>query len=630
MHNLSHNKQLANNTSEILHTARRCRHYAMCKVDFLGTGVCPSGKKNHFVSFYPQGMMDISAAVLEKRIPVTTGLVEVVNECTMCGICDKQCYFVTELRPFGVFQTLKRYLDDYLQSNDPLEVPPDEFLKKLRAITGDKYATNDPAHLIAYSNDPCPTSYETMPKYVVLPGDTQQVSEIVKLCRRESLAYTIRGNGSSALGFVLGSGLIIDTTRMKKMEFDTSNRAVTIGAGISAFELQKEAVARGFRVNAAEPSALYCANIMCSGLFSLFSSSYGTGTDNLIDTEFVSKEGDVFALSQRDAPNLYGFRKSELPIQDICTQAVVKLHPIEEDESAIAAPFSDMQSAICYVEKLNRRHIGLGIGVLGGEYLSTFITPTSELAETLRNVFHKELGIEYLVVVLGNKHHLEAARDMAPVVLEQEVMRALMLGLPALGEEGIIEFLRGMEGEEIPYEILAKPEMLPLIETALDSSPEHLSESVAPDLKTFYEKLYSRSELTDMLWLNTFRIVSSRMGRDGHLIVSIVYVPLDNIPQVEAIHKAFKELTHTCGVRGEFGFLTPVDQGAMGIFEWDMYLDHADPVEVKKMQKAMEKVGPMLEEFSRKDPRVLWIADVLNKGFSRKEGYLYHGASFSE
>ncbi|MFO8184057.1 MAG: FAD-binding protein [Candidatus Aegiribacteria sp.] len=600
----------------------------MCKVDFLGTGVCPSGRKNHFVSFYPQGMMDITAAVLENRIPVTTGLVDVANECALCGICDTQCYFVTELRPFGVFQTLKSYLDDYLLSNDPVEVPSDEFLNELRSITGDKYATNDPGHLIAYANDPCPNSFETMPGYAVVPSDTQQVSEIVKLCRREGVEYTIRGNGSSAMGFVLGSGLIIDTTRMKKMEFDTSNRAVTIGAGISAFELQKEAVARGYRVNAAEPSALYCANIMCSGLFSLFSSSYGTGADNLIDAEFVSEEGSVFALSQTDAPNLYGFSKTEPPVQGICTQAVVKLHPLVEDESAIAVPFSDMQSAISYAEKLNKRHIGLGIGVLGEEYLSTFISPTSELAETLRNVFHKELGIEYLVVVLGNKHHLDAAREMAPVVLEQELMSALILGIPALGEEGLIQILRGMEGEAKPYEILAKPEMLPIIEAALDPSPEKLSETVAPDLQPFYEKLYSRPELTDMLWLNTFRIVSSRMGRDGHLIVTILYVPLDNIPQVEEIHKGFKELTHDCGVRGEFGFLTPVDQGAMGIFEWDMYLDHADPEEVEKMQKAMEKLVVMVEGFSKQDPRVLWIGDVLNKGFSRKEAYLYYGATF--
>jgi hypothetical protein len=629
MSDYKNGKQISNNTSEALHTAGQCRHYAMCKIDFLGTGICPSGKKNHFVSFYPQGMMDITAAVLENKIPVTTGLVEVANECTLCGICDTQCHFVTELRPFGVFQTLKSYLDDYLQLNDPVEVPSDELLNKLRSITGEKYATNDPAHLIAYANDPAPISFETMPGYVVVPSDTQQVSEIVKLCQREGLEYTVRGNGSSVMGFVLGSGLIIDTTRMKKMEFDTSNRAVTIGAGISAFELQKEAAAHGYRVNAAEPSALYCANIMCSGIFSLFSSSYGTAADNLIDAEFVSEEGDIFTLSQRDAPNLYGFNKTEPPIQEICTQAVVKLHPVFEDESAIAVPFSDMQSAIGYAEKLNKRNIGLGIGVLGGEYLSTFISPTSELAKTLRNVFHKELGIEYLVVVLGNKYHLEAARDMAPVVLEQEVMRGLILGIPTLGEEGLIQILRGMEGEAKPYEILAKPEMLSIIETALDPSPEQLSKAVPSDLKSFYDKLYRRTELTDMLWLNTFRIVSSRMGREGHIVAFILYVPLDNIPQVEEIHKGFHEVAHISGVRGEFGFLTPIDQGAMGVFEWDLYLDHTDPNEVGKMQKAMELTADMIEGFSQQDPRVLWIRDVFSKGFSRKEAFLYHGANLS-
>lgn len=629
MSDFSSNKQISNNTSESLHTARQCRHYAMCKIDFLGTGLCPSGKKNHFVSYYPQGMMDMAAAVFENKIPVTTGLVDVVNECILCGICDTQCHFVTELRPLGVFQTLKRYLDHYLQSNEPVEVPSDEFLNKLRFITGKKYATNDPAHLIAYANDPAPISFETMPRYVVVPIDTQQVSEIIKLCRREGMEYTVRGNGSSVMGFVLGSGLIIDTKRMNKMEFDMGNRAVTIGAGISAFELQKGAATCGYRVNAAEPSALYCANIMCSGIFSLFSSSYGTAADNLIDAEFVSEEGVIFALSQRDAPNLYGFNKSEPPIKAICTQAVVKLHPVVEDESAIAVPFSDMQSAISYAAKLNERNIGIGIGVLGGEYLSTFISPTSELAETLRNVFHKELGIEYLVVVLGNKYHLAAARDMAPVVLEQQTMRALILGIPALGEEGLIQILRGMEGEAKPYEILAKPEMLSIIETVLDSSPEQLSETVPNDLKAIYNKLYKRPELTDMLWLNTFRIVSSRMGREGHIVAFILYVPLDNIPQIEEIHKGFQEVAHLNGVRGEFGFLTPIDQGAMGVFEWDMYLDHTNYAEVGKMQKAMEKTAAMIEGFSQQDPRVLWIRDVFNKGFSRKEAFLYHGANLS-
>jgi hypothetical protein len=40
---------------ETLTTAKNCRHYAMCKIDFLGSGVCASGTEKHYVSFYPQG-----------------------------------------------------------------------------------------------------------------------------------------------------------------------------------------------------------------------------------------------------------------------------------------------------------------------------------------------------------------------------------------------------------------------------------------------------------------------------------------------------------------------------------------------------------------------------------------------
>ena len=34
-------------------TARNCRHYAMCKIDFLGSGVCESGLEKHYVSLSP-------------------------------------------------------------------------------------------------------------------------------------------------------------------------------------------------------------------------------------------------------------------------------------------------------------------------------------------------------------------------------------------------------------------------------------------------------------------------------------------------------------------------------------------------------------------------------------------------
>lgn len=606
-----------------------CRHYAMCKVDCLGTGVCPSGRLNHYVSYYPQGLMDIAAVALKDELPLSEGLADVVRQCTDCGVCDAQCHFVSGLRPRRVIGALRSYVEERSAAEDPQPAPSDGFLEQLRAIVGPRWATSDPAHLAAYATDPAPVSERTVPGYVVLPGTTEQTAEVVRLCRREGVEYAVRGNGGSVMGFVLGSGVVLDTARMRTMELDLSNRAARIGAGISSMELQREVAAHGFRANTAEPSALYCANVLCSGIFSLFSSSYGTGADNVIDARFVSEQGEVFTLSQREAPNLAGFCKMERPRPGICTEAVVRLHPVLEDESAIAVPFGDMESALEYTRELGVRRLGTGIGLLGGEYLSTFIAPTAELARTLRSVFFEDLGIRHLVVVLGDRYHLSAARELAPVVLEQEVMTALTLGMPSLEEDGFLEVLRGMEGDRPPYETLADPAMLPLIEAALDPSPKKLASAVPKGLRETYEELYARPEITDMLWLNSFRIVSSRMGREGHVVAFIVYVPMDDPALIIDMDAAFAGIAKRCGVRGAFGFLTPLDEGSMAVLEWDMYLDHTDPEQAGRMRGALAESAAMISRFEEADSRVLWIRWLFNQGFARKESFLHHGANLS-
>ena len=92
---------------EALKTARNCRHYAMCKIDFLGDGVCAAGLAKHYVSYFPQGRMDFYVALAEQKIPVTDKCVEIADSCDLCGKCDYQCCFVTEMRPSRVMKALK-------------------------------------------------------------------------------------------------------------------------------------------------------------------------------------------------------------------------------------------------------------------------------------------------------------------------------------------------------------------------------------------------------------------------------------------------------------------------------------------------------------------------------------------
>src|SRR5512144_1435151 len=113
---------------DALKTAKDCRHYAMCKIDFLGSGVCAAGLDKQYVSYYPQGRMDLYAALAEQKIPVTDKCVEIADSCDLCGKCDYQCCFVTEMRPSRVMKALKKHIEDHVAAGGAIETAGEDHL----------------------------------------------------------------------------------------------------------------------------------------------------------------------------------------------------------------------------------------------------------------------------------------------------------------------------------------------------------------------------------------------------------------------------------------------------------------------------------------------------------------------
>ena len=608
--------------TDVLNTAKSCRHYAMCKIDFLGTGLCKSGAEKHYVSFYPQGRMDLYAALAENKIPITEKCVEIAETCDLCGKCDYQCYFVTEMKPTTVMKALKEHVRLHLKnSGKVLAAPKDNTLDGLKEIVGDEWATSARAVALTYSHDPCPIAEPRMPDYVIMPNSTAEISGIIKLLNRHKIPYAVRGNGSSVMGFVMSEGAVIDLGRMKTIDFDEKNWLVKVGPGVAAFDLQKAAVKRGFRVNVAEPAALVCANIMCSGIFSTFSASYGTAADNYIDAEFVGRDGNVFRLNDKAAPNLFAFRKEDSSVPGICTSAYIRLHPITSDEGAAFVPFNSLEKALDFARDCAMRHIGLAIGVLGGEYISTFLSPTKKLAAEVKDTFKDKLKIEYLVLVIGDTYALSSIKAMGYNYFDNRMIRILNLGLPSLKSAKWLDLMNDLSDEK-PFSYLGLKHFPDLAEAALAPSPAQLVHDVDPELRPFFERLYSRSEMTDPVWLNMFRIISSRMGREKHVVPIIIYLPIDNTLIAE-INNEFKRIADCHGLKNDYGFITPLDNGKRCVFEYDYYLDQNDPDERRKMQQAMMEAGMMIEEYSAKTGTVTWIRYVFCQGFSRKESYLY-------
>ena len=605
-------------------TAAQCRHYAMCKIDYLGTGLCPSGPEKLFVTYYPQGRMDLYRGLAEGRIPVTESLFDAADTCSLCGVCDAQCHFATGLQPTSVMRALKDYVAEYRrEGGEAIRTAEDEALCRLRGLVGRNWASNDPAVLWTYADDPFPLAGPQMPRDVVLPGSREEAAAVVSLANELGLPIAIRGNGGSVFGFVFTAGIVLDMNRMKKIEFDLENWTAAVEPGVTSFDLQQEAYRRGLRVNAAEPAATVCGNLVCTGTFSTWSNVYGTAADNFVDMEFVGRDGRFFRLNDKRGPNHFAFDHRVLPSPGICTKAFVKLHPMTDDEEGLLVPFEGFDEAVHFIRELGQRRIGLALAVLGVHYIATFLTPDEGLAARVKAALPEALGINYVAFTIADRFSRDAIRKMAPAVIDSSLLRLLMLGLPRLVEPRWLDLVREYEGGGRPFELLCRPEMRPLVEAALVPSPETIAASVPEGLRTFYRELYSRPEMTDMVWLNMHRIVSARMSRRKHMVAFLVYVPPDRLDVIHEILDSFGRVAGAHGIDHDFGFLTPMDLGKRAILEYDYYIDHSDAAEKEKIARAMPELDPWLDGLAARVPGVLSLKYVFSQGCSRKDNFLY-------
>jgi hypothetical protein len=522
---------------------------------------------------------------------------------------------------------LKETVEDFLcAGREMVRHRKDPFVEDLRAIVGNEWVSNDPAIQVTYANDPFPLSGLRLPRAVALPASTEEIIEIIRRANREDIPFAVRGNGSSVYGQVFSEGLVLDMSRMRETSFDTANWSATIGPGVTSFELQSEAAKHGFRVNVAEPAATVIGNILCTGLFSTWSAAYGMGADHVLDMEFIDPNGKRLRLSDPDGPGTkrMAYRHGVQTGDGVCTRASVRLHPILEDEEGMIVPFEGFEDALRFTHDLAKRRIGFALAILGPHYLATFLSPDLELSQKVKRILPDDLGIQYGVFVVADTYGRKAVHQMTDhVVIDQRLFRTMALGLPRLAEGEALALIRSAEGRQRPIEMLSDPELQPFLEVVLDPSPETLVSAVEEDLRGPYLDLYRQPRFTDLVWINSFRIVSSRMGRHKHIIAFVLFLPLD-ADLVSTVCRRFATVAEDIGIDHDYGFLTPIDMGKRAVLEYDYYMDHTDPLEKKKIGQAMEELDPWLDGMCA-GPKsdMTWLKTVFKQGSARKEAWFY-------
>jgi glycolate oxidase len=177
--------------------------------------------------------------------------------------------------------------------------------RALEDIVGPEYVTREPAVLDTYcfvwGNELIfGDKFSPRPPAVVLPGTTEEVQAIVKVCNRFGLRYRAHATGFETASMTSGTPFLpIDMRRMDRIvEIDQKNRIAVVEPYVSHGRLFLETMKKGLRPNmlGAGPSASVVASTAAHFGSGATSISTDFGGRNLLGVEWVLPDGELLRL----------------------------------------------------------------------------------------------------------------------------------------------------------------------------------------------------------------------------------------------------------------------------------------------------------------------------------------------
>src|SRR5499426_3653096 len=170
---------------------------------------------------------------------------------------------------------------------------------KLKSIAGRDAVLDKHEDLMLYEYDGSLARGE--PKYVVFPQTTQQVSEIVKLAKREGLAIVPRGAGTGLSGGSIArqGGIVLAFARMNRiLEIDLPNLRATVQPGVVNLDLSGALAPHGFYF-APDPSSQKACTIggnVAENSGGPHTLAYGVTVNHVTGLEVVLPDGRTVQL----------------------------------------------------------------------------------------------------------------------------------------------------------------------------------------------------------------------------------------------------------------------------------------------------------------------------------------------
>lgn len=617
-----------------LEIANRCRSCGMCRIDYLGAGQCDAAEEFVYAAHHPHGRLKIFKGLLSGELPLTQELSNVVDSCTLCGKCNVQCYFQMEMLPGDVFAAKRKVFKERLKNEVIRKTEVDDLLRELHQIVGESWASNDPAILMSYATFGSLSGDEKIPAYVVLPKDAKDTAAVVQLANRYNIPFLPISSGTNSSNLIKSQVILIDMNRMKTLVINVDDCWAEIGAGVIAFDLQKQVMQKGLRFSIGEAAAGVCANQVSTGIHSFFAYKNGMMADNYLEAELVNSEGEIINATSAEAPQITANPKDrfqpKLPF--ICTKLKIKLNRVEKDETVVFIPFRDLEEALTVAKKMATNNVGTGMGLVGVEVLSSFISISEEDTQNFLDIAKEYLKINYAILMMLNSNDMKILTDMFPklTIVDKKSMQRIIQGVPAItGPESMV-LIEDVMDEEKPYDHIFG-DMLEYFLKQIEVSPDEVSELFAhidnKPLRRELSKRYYGPEFSDIeFWFN-YRMFSPRFMRTHWFFSVMHFTNTDDFTLIDDICKRYKKFGEIHSIANEFCYIMPIDGGKRFFFEYEFFCDQRDEKMLQRLKKVFLLIAHDSERMVKQEKGVYPVLNTLFNGLNKKDYYLYNNFS---
>ncbi|MFH2220432.1 MAG: FAD-linked oxidase C-terminal domain-containing protein [Pseudomonadota bacterium] len=244
----------------------------------------------------------------------------------------------------------------------PLE---DSTFKKLRKIVGKANCTVHKEDLACYAYDATARTY--LPDAVVFPGNTEEVSAVLRLANDADFYVVPRGAGTGMTGGSLPvrGGVVLVMTRLNRIfEIDTHNLVAHAQPGVITGHLH-EAVERKGLFYPPDPSSSDFSTLggnlaECAGGPRAF--KYGVTRDYVLGLEVVLPTGEIIKTGVQTAKGVVGYDLTRLLVGSegtlgVITRMTLRLLPLPEASRTMTAVFRNIETAAETVSDIIRNRI---------------------------------------------------------------------------------------------------------------------------------------------------------------------------------------------------------------------------------------------------------------------------------